>query len=203
MKQAKRSELTVARILEAVMQEFGQNGYTGGKVNNICRRGINKGLIYHHFRDRDALYLACLKRSCETLVELVTAQGGGVDLLAYMKLRMTFHAQHPEASHILFEALLQPQVKLRAQIEAILKPFNALNEEIFRTEIAAVKLRSGVTEEHALRYFRQMQRMFNGYFSAPAGSGAALDAQIRAHEAELPELLQYMIFGIAEGGAAS
>ena len=77
MKQTEKTGLTVSRILDAAALEFGRNGYAGGTVNNICKSGINKGLIYHNFRDKDALYLACLKRACEKLLALIEESGAG------------------------------------------------------------------------------------------------------------------------------
>ncbi len=76
MKRAERTELTVAKILEAALEEFGAKGYSGGTVNNICKRGINKGLVYHNFKDKDALYLACLEAGCKKLVGMI-GDGGG------------------------------------------------------------------------------------------------------------------------------
>ena len=64
MKQREKTELTVQRILSAAIAEFGVNGYAGGAVNNICKAGINKGLIYHNFKGKDELYLTCLHISC-------------------------------------------------------------------------------------------------------------------------------------------
>lgn len=73
MKQQKRTELTRQKILAAAMDEFGRNGYGGGSINNICKRGINKGLIYHNFENKDALYLACLQISVNDLVQRMKA----------------------------------------------------------------------------------------------------------------------------------
>lgn len=62
MKRIEKTKLTISKILEAAMKEFGMNGYTGGTVNNICKHGINKGLIYHNFKDKDDLYPTYLDR---------------------------------------------------------------------------------------------------------------------------------------------
>lgn len=75
MKRTERTELTVSKILEAAMAEFGANGYAGGTVNNICKSGINKGLIYHNFKDKDELYLVCLENSCKKLVSMIEESG--------------------------------------------------------------------------------------------------------------------------------
>ena len=62
MKKEEKTEITKCKILAAAIQEFGANGYAAGSVNNICKTGINKGLIYHNYKDKDELYLVCVCR---------------------------------------------------------------------------------------------------------------------------------------------
>lgn len=200
MKRAEKTELTVSKILKAALEEFGTNGYADGTINNICKRGINKGLIYHNFKDKDELYLACLKNSCLKLVTLIEESGCTCDHLQYMKLRMYFFEEYPNEAHIFFEAILQPQEKLRDRIEEILQPFEEINERIYRSVVAALTLRDGVTEADAMAYFRQMQRMFNGYFSSASCPNVELGERIREHELSLPQLLDFMLYGVAKGG---
>ena len=200
MKKTERTELTVSKILGAAMEEFGVNGYSGATVNNICKKGINKGLIYHNFRSKDELYLTCLENSCQKLVTLIEESGCVSDQLQYMKLRMHFFTEYPHEAHIFFEAILQPQENLRNRIQQILQPFEEINENIYRSVVSGITLRDGITEEDAIAYFRQMQRMFNGYFSSTAYRCMALDEQIREHEMNLSKLLDFMLYGIAKGG---
>lgn len=200
MKRTERTELTISKILEAALEEFGVNGYAGGTINNICKRGINKGLIYHNFKDKDELYLICLENSCKKLVSLIEESGCVSDQLQYMKTRMRFFTEYPNEAHIFFEAILQPQEKLRDRIKQILAPFDELNERIYRCFVSSIILRDGVTEEDAVDYFHQMQRMFNGYFSSSAYRYMTLDNQIKEHEMTLAKLLDFMLYGIAKGG---
>lgn len=200
MKRTEKTALTVSKIREAALEEFGANGYAGGTINNICKRGINKGLIYHNFKDKDDLYLACLESSCSKLVVLIEENGCISDQLQYMNIRMRFFKEYPNEAHIFFEAILQPQEKLRDRIQKILQPFEEINEKIYRSVVSGITLRDGITEEDAIAYFRQMQRMFNGYFSNSAYRYRALDEQIREHEMNLSKLLDFMLYGIAKGG---
>ena len=199
MKRAEKTELTVSKIMEAALIEFGANGYAGGTINNICKSGISKGLIYYNFQDKDDLYLACLKVSCGKLIALIHESGRTPDPLQYMNNRMHFFRDYPNEAHIFFDAMLQPQMSLQDRIQEILQPFEEINERIYRSAISALTLRDGVTEEDAMIYYRQMQRMFNGYFSSPAYRSMTLDEQIREHETSLPKLLDFMLFGIAKG----
>lgn len=200
MKRTERTELTVSKIQKAALEEFGANGYAGGTINNICKRGINKGLIYHNFKDKDELYLACLEISCNKLVSMIEESGCVSDQLQYMKLRMHFFTEYPNEAHIFFEAILQPPERLRERIEQILEPFEEMNEKIYRRVISGIPLRDGITEEDAIDYFRQMQRMFNGYFSSLAYRSMTLEKRIREHELNLSKLLDFMLYGIAKGG---
>lgn len=77
------------------MEEFGVNGYAGGTINNICKKWINKGLIYHNFKDKDELYLVCLESSCKKLVSMIEESDCVSDQLQYMKLRMHFLRNFP------------------------------------------------------------------------------------------------------------
>ena len=200
MKRTERTELTVSKIQKAAMEEFGVNGYAGGTINNICKRGINKGLIYHNFKDKDELYLVCLENSCKKLISMIEESGSISEPLQYMKLRMHFFTEYPNEAHVFFEAVLQPQEKLRDRIKQILEPFEEINEKIYRGVVSGITLRDGITQEDAIDYFRQMQQMFNGYFSSSAYRCMTPDERIREHERNLSKLLDFMLYGIAKGG---
>ena len=117
-----------------------------------------------------------------------------------MQLRMKFFRDYPNEAHIFFEAMLQPQQKLRGRIQQILQPFEDINERIYRSVVSGITLRDGITPEDAIGYFRQMQRMFNGYYSSSAYRHIALNEQVREHEMNLSKLLDFMLYGIAKVG---
>lgn len=114
MKKSEKTEITVFKIIEAAMNEFGKNGYTGGTVNNICKAGINKGLLYHNFAGKNELYLTCLNRSCKKLMQYIQKRNGTKNLESYMAARMDFFNEYPNEAHIFFEALLNPLEPLQS-----------------------------------------------------------------------------------------
>ena len=199
MRQREKTEITVSRILDAAMVEFGTNGYAGGTVNNICKTGINKGLIYHNFKDKDELYLSCLKKSCDKLTEYIRERNCPDDLMQYMNIRMDFFKEYPNEAHIFFESLLNPQPQLKDEIAEAMGELEELNERIYLKTVRSVTLRDNVTREDALLYFRQMQVMFNGYFSSPSYQNTTLDEKVKIHETNIPKLFDFMLYGIAKG----
>ena len=94
IKKNERTILTVSKILEAAMNEFGKNGYSGGTVNNICKSGINKGLIYHNYNGKDVLYLTCLEHSCKKLMNYLNEHDNSKNPEIYMSARMDFFNKH-------------------------------------------------------------------------------------------------------------
>ena len=200
MKKREKTEHTIARIIEAAMDEFGKFGYAGGTINRICQSGINKGLLYHNFTGKDELYLRCLNRSCGMLLKYIQDQGGTQDLEGYMAARMDFFTAHPNEAHIFFEALLNPPAHLSAQVQQALADFSALNERMYGEMLDALELRDGISREDAFCYFHMMQLMVNGYFSSPAVQSAAFEKRVELHERIVPRLLDCMLYGIAKGG---
>jgi TetR/AcrR family transcriptional regulator len=52
---------TRARLLVAATAEFSANGYSGARIDAICRAAhANPRMIYHYFGDKDGLYVAVL-----------------------------------------------------------------------------------------------------------------------------------------------
>src|ERR1051325_842132 len=52
-----RADDTRQRILAAAIKEFAAEGYSGARVDAICKRArSNPRMIYHYFGDKDGLY---------------------------------------------------------------------------------------------------------------------------------------------------
>ena len=54
------------QILEAALEEFAERGYAGARMAAVAARaGIAKGLIYHYFPSKSALFLATIRAATE------------------------------------------------------------------------------------------------------------------------------------------
>ncbi|MGN0425796.1 MAG: TetR/AcrR family transcriptional regulator [Acetatifactor sp.] len=199
MKKTEKTQLTISKILETAMNEFGINGYSGGTINHICSSGINKGLLYHNFDGKDDLYLTCLKQSCEKLIIYLKSEHRTENMDQYMSARMDFFHHHPKETRIIFEALLTPPPHLSDKIEPILSDFNTLNEKMYHNALDSLILRDNVSRDDALSYFHLMQLMLNGYFSSPAFQNTDITEKAKIHEMTVSKLLDYMLYGIAKG----
>lgn len=200
MKKEEKTEITKTKIFAAAMEEFGTNGYAAGSVNNICKTGINKGLIYHNFKDKDELYLECVRKTCNDLICYVIDNKAEEGFVEYMNARMNFFKEHELESYIFLEARTHPPHHLVNEIQKIYKEFEQLNMKIFEKELSNYELREGVTKEDALHYFFQIQKIYNFNFKNELSCEMAPQEQWALHEMNIHKIFDFMLYGIAKEG---
>ena len=62
MKREEKNQQTRRRIMDSALAEFSKQGYGASSVNTICAsQDISKGIIYHYFKSKDDLFLACIE----------------------------------------------------------------------------------------------------------------------------------------------
>ncbi|MBC7679034.1 MAG: TetR/AcrR family transcriptional regulator [Pseudorhodobacter sp.] len=65
-----------AQILAAARRAFARHGYEGATVKVLeAETGLSRGAIFHHFRDKDALFLALAEDDAAQMAETVSAHG--------------------------------------------------------------------------------------------------------------------------------
>ncbi|OZM78285.1 TetR/AcrR family transcriptional regulator [Pseudonocardia sp. MH-G8] len=64
------------QILDDARSCFARHGYEGATVRRLEQStGLSRGAIFHHFRDKEALFLALAEQDAQRMAELVAAQG--------------------------------------------------------------------------------------------------------------------------------
>jgi AcrR family transcriptional regulator len=65
-----------ARILDGARGCFARHGYEGATVRRLEQAvGLSRGAIFHHFRDKQALFLAVAEQDTERMAGIVAEQG--------------------------------------------------------------------------------------------------------------------------------
>jgi len=69
--QSERADKTRARILDAAVREFSENGLAGARTEQIAEiAGVNKALLYYYFKSKEALYKASLEAVAQRVLEM-------------------------------------------------------------------------------------------------------------------------------------
>lgn len=102
------------QILDVAADEFGRRGYSGASIAAVAERaGISKPLIYSYFGSKDGLYLSCLRRAGEVLVDAITEVARNTEptmLLATDTLRVIFTVLEPapQSWSVLYDPTVPP-----------------------------------------------------------------------------------------------
>lgn len=119
MKQQEKTKLTKEKIIHAALKEFGTKSYEMASLNTVCsEHNISKGLIYHNFRNKDELYLECIKICYTQMIESINKiQIASITVEAqleqFLKSRQEFFAENPYLANIFFCNLLTPPEHLQ------------------------------------------------------------------------------------------
>src|ERR1700675_3725666 len=95
------------KILQAALEVFAQKGYHRALVDDIVRVSrTSKGAVYHHFPNKEALFLALVDQFSARLAEAIAAGVGGAQgalgkVEAALRAGLLTFAHHREPARIL------------------------------------------------------------------------------------------------------
>ena len=86
-----RSEETRTKIMESAIKMFSNRGYNKASVDDICTEaGISKGAFYHHFKSKQALFLALLDSWLQTIDNAIEASKDKTAPETFMQMTEAF-----------------------------------------------------------------------------------------------------------------
>lgn len=201
MNRDEKNHVTRQKIMDSAMVEFSEKSYGEASLNTICAGGaVSKGIIYHYFKDKDNLYLACVKACFGALTdylrEVVDVRDVpiAVGLERYFDARIAFFAKHPYNLGVFCSARMNPPTHLSAAIDEITADFDAQASGILRTLLKTVQLRSDVTIQEVIEVFREYQDFVNTRFQ----NKAAGQITLQEHERRCRRSLQILLYGVIE-----
>jgi TetR/AcrR family transcriptional regulator len=135
--QTERADQTRARILDAAIRAFSDNGLAGARTEQIAEAaGVNKALLYYYFNGKDALYAAALEVVADRVVSssmavLRSKRSAGERLVQFVLNH--FDRIHSQRA---FQSLMQQELmRLREGEANALAP---LVEKVFRPMMGRV-----------------------------------------------------------------
>ena len=195
MKQEEKNQKSRAHILEHAFAEFAEQGYLGASVNAICAAGkISKGLLYHYYADKDALYLACVEACFQELTAALSAALNEQTVTPdqYFDARLTFFAQHPRHQRLFCDTVVNPPRHLHRELEECRASFDALNETMLTAILEKERLAPGLSIPDAIAQLRIFEDCVSSYLKN-AGQEAQ---QAEKHNQLCRQTFQTMLYGL-------
>jgi TetR/AcrR family transcriptional regulator len=150
--QTERADQTRARILDAAIGEFSENGLAGARTEQIAEAaGVNKALLYYYFKGKDALYAAALDVVAERVIAssmaaLKSKHSAGERLVQFVLNH--FDRIHSQRA---FQSLMQQELMRLREGESDALP--TLVERVFRPMMGRVTelLEEGMRTKELIR----------------------------------------------------
>lgn len=203
MKREDKNALSRQRIIDAALGEFSARGYEGASLNTVwAEKGISKGIIYHHFKDKDEIYLLCVQQCFDGLTaylsEATRALRGtpAQQLGAYFDARARFFAENPLYMGIFCDAAFQPPAALAAAVTHCRRAFDELNIAVLTELLTAAPLREGLSVDVIVEDFRIYMDFFNLHFNAGWSGSLAPEQALQEHEERCHRQLDILLYGV-------
>lgn len=189
------------KIIESAILEFNERGYDESSLNHVCKIGrISKGIIYHYFKDKDELYLACVKECYDTLLQYYNKHKklyeSELDIKELMEIRIKFFKEYQNLSGLFFHSILHTPDHLLERVNEVKKDLQSLNTRVYLEYLKHLDLR--VSIEDALMYLEVCQNVYNEYFRKRSSNCDDLNRIIEQHESMIPQWIDFMLYGIAK-----
>lgn len=205
MNREEKNALSRQRILEAALEEFSHRGYEAASLSNVCaEKGISKGIIYHHFKDKEELYLLCVERCFAQISAYLREAAGKLSgtaeekLAAYFDARLRFFALQPVYLGIFAEAAFNPPPALEEEIARRRQGFDRLNADVLTGVLGGAPLRAGLRAEAVVEDFRMYMDYFHLRFRTAFRSGRSMDEILTEHEKKCRRQLDILLHGVLE-----
>lgn len=172
--QAERADLTRARILEAAIRQFSENGLAGARTEQIAEEaGVNKALLYYYFKSKEELYAAALEAVIENVradsVNVLEADASAGERFARIVLR-NFDRSY---SHPAMRSLMQQEMvrlhrgeenRLASMAEKFFRPLWLMVDRVIEEGIHAGEL---IPVDPAQMRYASLGANLNYFLSAP------------------------------------
>ena len=203
MKQEERRSRSYACILRSAQQMFGRWGYGRVNMEQISSEyGISKGMLYHYFRSKDDLFLACAKDFFQAICDLLDAEVSACagEPPAQRMQSFFLHCEayfrgHGWSRKLYADLILDPPEHLKQQIEDLRRPLIERSQAFLRSIISQVDLYDHVSPEEALSYLSFVGQCF---WNMPGKCQMDIEElsweQFRENTSKM---VRFMLFGIA------
>lgn len=143
------------------MLEFATKGYSLASLNTICEKsGASKGLIYHYFKDKNELYLTCVKQCFDLLTMYLKNNRqcfiGTLEqkLQLYFDARQRFFIENPLYLGIFADDSFSYQTGLVNEVSLCRKEFDELNISILTEFLTSQTIRKDLKLTTLVEDFR-------------------------------------------------
>lgn len=153
-----KNKVSKDKIINAAIIEFSENDYFKASTNSICKNNnISKGLLFHYFKSKDEIFLECIKKAVDELVEYINlnyenkSNSLKENINKYFDVRGEFFNLNPNYQSLFKSIMINPPKHLVNEINELNGKLKDLNKSILVQLLDSVQLRDGVSKESIIQ----------------------------------------------------
>jgi TetR/AcrR family transcriptional regulator len=115
------------QILDAAERLFAQRGFAGVSMRDIVAETDlrNQASLYHHFRNKKALYEAVLQRGLDGILMLMPGPGTATSVGPNIDRLLDYLSKHPHLAQLIQRAAMDDSRHMKKAINSLLRPVYA------------------------------------------------------------------------------
>ena len=132
--EARETRPTRDQIMDAAERLFAQRGFAGVSMRDIVAETNlrNQASLYHHFRNKKALYEAVLQRGLDGILMLVPGPGTATSVGPNIDRLLDYMSRHPHLAQLIQRAAMDDSRHLRKAITTLLRPIYSQGRRALR-----------------------------------------------------------------------
>ena len=204
MKQKDKNVLAKYKIIQAALKEFSEYSYENSSINRICLNGnISKGVMYHYFKDKNELYLLCIKYCYDSMYDYFKLalkdyknNNNVHDLVkTFLEVRQKFFLDNPLLKKIYFHTTLRKPMNLSEEINKITSPFKQLRRKYSNLVLNNIELRDDLTIDELIKLYELIQKNLNEKFCLRLENNDNIDSLMKDYEKEIIKYVDILFYG--------
>lgn len=198
-----------ARILQAAMEEFANNGYRRASTNTIVEAaGIPKGTLFYYFGSKKNLFFYVLDNAIVDFGSFIQAEKGEPPdelferLLHREQVKLRFAAAHPLTFRFFSKVFLDIPADILEELGGRFKEYSAASADDLTVGLDRTPFREGVDVEDAINMIHVLLEGIFARYSPRLKSAAseAFDTLIQEISAECQRYFNMIKKGIYKNG---
>lgn len=160
MNREEKKQIMKDKITNTAITLFGKQGYQFTSIDSISNlAGISKGIVYHYFKDKDALYLHCVKICFDDMTQYIKDnikiyESPKESIEKFLELRHNFLSNNKQYKSIFYETLFGKPVHLKSQLNTIRSGLESVNVEFCRQVISNNQIKTSISKEKVAYFFK-------------------------------------------------
>lgn len=193
------------KMLDAAIREFAEHGYESASTNHIVKEaGISKGLLFHYFGSKKALFLYIFDQCMElTEAEVYPSIWESPDLLERIllasQIKMQMYLEQPLMYTVVMKAMLNMPNELKPEIEQRIQHIAASSYEHLLKGIDLSFIRQGVDPSKAIELvLSSLQSIQEKYIAMYQDNLEQFQQDIASIHDKMREYVDILRYGIYE-----